>query len=149
MFGKKKEEPVPEVVVEEKKPDEFCKADKTVIGPGITMIGDFTGADPVIVEGTVKGNVNSESSVHITESGKLIGDGVVKTLDVDGFIEGNVDCAQAASFSRTGKMRGKLSTVRLKTDEGSAFEGTLELKQEIYTAPEPAEPEAEAAPAQA
>ena len=147
MFGsKKKEEPVQEVaIVEEKQPEVFVQADKTIIGEGITMVGDFSGKDPIIVQGTVKGNLNSENNVHIAATGKLIGDGIVKDIEVDGFIEGNVECSQAASFSKTGKMKGKLSTVRLKTDDGSVFEGTLELKQEIYTTPEePAEEPTEA-----
>lgn len=133
MFGKKKEV---EVIVEqapvvEEKKDAFVKANKTIVGPGITMVGEFSGSDPVLIEGTIRGTVKSDVNVHITKTGQLFGEGYADSFDVDGFINGNVDCKSNATFSNTGKMKGTLSTVRLKTDDGSFFEGTLNLKKPI------------------
>lgn len=128
MFGKKKETVVEQAPVVEEKKDTFEKATKTIVGPGITMVGDFTGEDPVLIQGTIKGTIQSKRNVHVTKTGQLFGDCKAETFDVDGYIDGNVDCQDCTSFSDTGKMKGTLSTVRLKTDDGSFFEGTLNLK---------------------
>ena len=129
MFGKKKDaviaEPTP--VIEEKKTE--VQVNKTVIGPGITMVGDFSGSDPIFVEGTLKGTITAAGNVHVTKTGQLLGEGKAASFEIDGYVDGNIDCKESVSFSNTGKMKGTLSTVRLKTDDGSNFEGTLNLKK--------------------
>ena len=137
MFGKKKEPeaPVKEVVEEikpvevPKKPEKpvFVPAAATKIGAGITMVGNFDTKDPVEINGIVRGNIKSTSSVSIAQNGALIGEAALDSMNVAGRIDGTVLCAQDAVFTATGSMKGNLSTGTLRTDAGSNFEGKLNM----------------------
>ena len=143
MFGKKKDAPVVEnAPIAEEKKDIFVKAERTVIGPGITMVGDFSGTDPILIEGTVRGTVDSGNNLHVAKFGQFVGEGKAISVIIDGYVDGNVDCKELTSFTSTGKMKGNLSTARLKTEEGSMFEGTLNLTEKIVVSN--AEPVADA-----
>lgn len=157
MFGKKKEPEAPvkaaeekiEAVEEVKEPVKpaFVPAATTKIGAGITMVGNFDTKDPVEINGIVRGNIKSSSSVSIAKDGALIGEAALDSMNVAGRIDGTVLCAQDAIFTATGSMRGNLSTGTLRTDAGSNFEGKLNMiprKPAPKPAPEDPAPQPEA-----
>ncbi len=153
IFGWKKE-PDPPVITEEeakkfvepdviKEPEPvkpvFTPAAATKIGEGITMIGNFDTKDPVEINGTLRGNIRSTSSVAISKNGSLIGEAALDSMKVDGRIDGTVLCNASAVFTSTGSMKGNLSTGTLKTDDGAVFEGKLNmLPPKKAAAPKPA-----------
>ncbi len=155
LFGKKKE-PDPPVITEEeakkfeapevKEPEPqpvkpvFTPAATTKIGEGITMIGNFDTKDPVEINGTLRGNIRSTSSVTISKNGSLIGEAALDSMKVDGRIDGTVLCNASAVFTSTGSMKGNLSTGTLKTDDGAVFEGKLNMLPPKKAAPKPAGP---------
>ena len=71
MFGKKKEEyqaPVveePVAPVAEPAPQPKPAAPSTVIGKGVIVVGNFDSKEPMEVQGTVRGNIRSTSSVSL------------------------------------------------------------------------------------
>ena len=148
MFGRRREPDPPEITEEEvkkfeapevKKPEPvkpaFTPAAATKIGEGITMIGNFDTKDPVEINGTLRGNIRSTSSVAISKNGSLIGEAALDSMKVDGRIDGTVLCNASAVFTSTGSMKGNLSTGTLRTDAGSNFEGKLNM---IPKKPKPA-----------
>ncbi len=58
----------------------------------------------VILSGRVQGNVEAKETLRITDGGKLLGDGKIKTLIVDenGFFEGNSKMHQGDTESEKG-----------------------------------------------
>ena len=149
MFGKKKEEPVPVVkeevkeIIEEKAPEVFVPADKTVIGSGIIMVGNFDTKDPVEINGTVRGNIRSTKSVSISKTGSLVGEAALGSLKLAGKIEGTVLCSAETVIASTGSIKGNLSTASLETEDGSTFEGRLSmLPKKPAPSPAPAAPDA-------
>ena len=155
MFGRKKGPETPEIieetnVVEEAPAPEppkpvFKPAPTTKIGKGIVMIGNFDTKDPVEINGTLRGNIRSTSSVAISGSGALFGEAALDSMRVEGRIDGTVICTQDAVFSSTGSMKGNLSTGTLKTADGAAFEGKLNMLPPKKPAPQPEVP-ADASP---
>ena len=129
--------------IEEQKPEKavFTPIRKTMIGEGITLVGNFYADEPMEIKGTVDGNITSSKNVTIFEKGTLSGDAEVAAMTVHGYVNGSVKCNGLAVFSPTGKMDGSLTTKLLQTDSGSTFHGNLTLdlgaKQEI---PETAAP---------
>lgn len=150
MFGKKKEEYQPPVVEEpvqevvQPKPE---PVPTTVIGKGVIVVGNFDAKEPIEVLGTIRGNIRSTSSVSIKENGSLVGEAALRSLDLEGRIEGTVLCSDETVIRSTGALKGNLSTAALRTDEGSAFEGKLNMvpKPPVVKEPEP-EPVPDAVP---
>ena len=150
MFGRRREPDPPEITEEEvkkfeepevKKPEPvkpvFKPAAATKIGEGITMIGNFDTKDPVEINGILRGNIRSTSSVAISKNGALIGEAALDSMKVDGRIDGTVLCNASAVFTSTGSMKGNLSTGTLKTDDGAVFEGKLNMLPPKKAAPKP------------
>jgi len=143
----KKSEPVREVpAVEEiiaapevKKPKVFQPSHKTIIGKGITFVGDFVSEDPIEVNGTIEGNVVSQNTLIVNDGGVFDGDAKVSNTEIYGYIKGNIVCDHLTHFSSTGNMDGNLKTKELKTDAGSSFTGNVIL-QPAKKAPVKVEP---------
>ena len=151
MFGRKREPDPPEITEEEVKKFEepevkepepvkpvFKPAAATKIGEGITMIGNFDTKDPVEINGILRGNIRSTSSVAISKNGALIGEAALDSMKVEGRIDGTVLCNASATFSSTGSMKGNLSTGTLKTEDGAVFEGKLNMLPPKKTPAKPA-----------
>ena len=151
MFGKKKEEyqaPVveePVAPVAEPAPQPKPAAPSTVIGKGVIVVGNFDSKEPMEVQGTVRGNIRSTSSVRIKENGSLVGEAALGSLDLAGRIEGTVLCSADTVIASTGYIKGNLSTASLQTAEGSTFEGRLSMIPK-KPAPAPAPAAADATP---
>ena len=133
MFGRKKTEEVETVTVQtNEKPKEAAKpvfkpSSKTVIAEGVSMVGDFVTTDPIEISGNVRGNIISESSIHVSKSGLLRGDARVADLTIDGTIEGSMVVEGLASITDSGVMRGSLQTSRFASQPGSVFDGTFTM----------------------
>ena len=131
MFGKKKE-----VEIQETQPKEYVPASKTLLGEGITFVGDIDTKDPVEINGRLEGNLNSTSNVFISKSGSMKGDGVMQVMDVEGEVDGDIKCLEVARVAASGKVSGSLATVRLQTEDGSTFDGKLSMIQATRIQPE-------------
>ena len=138
MFGKKKEAaPVAEPVVEEV--PSFKPSGKTVIGSGIVMEGDFETKEPIIINGTIKGDIISDKDVFVSKDGSLFGNCKIEALTVEGVVDGNIECRGVAHIASTGKVSGSLLTSRLVTDDGSGFDGKLAMITAAPAEPKKAE----------
>ena len=132
MFGRKKEEyqapvveePVQDIPEPQPQPEPMPS---TVIGKGVVVVGNFDSKEPIEVLGTIRGNIRSTSNVCIRENGSLVGEAALKSLELEGRLEGTVLCSDETCIRSTGALKGNLSTASLRTDEGSAFEGKLNM----------------------
>lgn len=147
MFGKKKPEPAEEEIIVKVEPvieAEPVAAEKkevkpagTFIAEGVTFIGNFETGDDFEIKGTVRGTVVSTKPMHIDSTGALYGDAKVESLYVDGEVEGTVVVEDLSVLSETGKLKGNLSTAKLQSAPGSAFEGSLKMELPKKAQPAP------------
>ena len=143
LFGKKAEPVVEEpVVVEEVKEEVKKPTQKTVIGAGITMVGDFETKEEIVINGTVEGDIHSTTDVSISETGKLHGNASAENLYVDGSVDGEIEIKNLTKLSDTANVVGTLTTGKFVTAEGSYFDGQLTMKTSKVS--KPVEPAAEA-----
>ena len=150
MFGFKKpvepvvEEPKVDVPVEPVAP-EFKPAEVTLIGEGITMIGNFESKDPIVINGSLKGNICSTNSLTISNTGSMQGEGTLNSAMIEGAVDGKIVCEKNTHFTSTGQMVGSLETATLQTDNGADFRGELKLSVKKAAPVVEAAPEAPAA----
>ena len=136
LFGKKVEEPVqqPEIVQ-----DTIVRPKSiggTIIGEGMTFVGDFVSEENMIIHGSVKGDISSTTSVSLSEGGYHTDKISAKDVIISGKAESEVNCRNVATLSETGVFKGKMDTLYLDAEHGSSFEGTLTLKKEEAPKPE-------------
>ncbi len=153
FFNRKKEEPVAPVIEpavqapeEPELPKEpvYSPMKKTIIGSGITFYGDFETSDPIELNGTIKGDINSDAAITIAEGAKYYGNANMNQLTVSGIIEGDIQCTDLSTFTSTAQMTGELRTAYLITDKGSNIHGNLSLEKPAPKAAAPVmEPESD------
>ncbi len=133
MFGRKKpDEPVAieKPVIKEPEPPRFVPSRITTIGKDVTLVGDFITGDALEIKGTLRGDVISETKIHIAQGGILNGDAKASDILVDGSVEGTMVISNVAEISDTGSLQGALEVKTLITNPGSHFDGRLSIVPE-------------------
>lgn len=121
MFGKKYEEEEMMPVVKTSK--------ETVISEGTKVKGNFVTSDPITIEGTLVGEIETTADVVVTATGSYQGNAKMRSLKVAGKADGNLKCKEMTQILGSGVVSGSLETVRLLTDDGSTFDGQLVMVQ--------------------
>lgn len=139
LFGKKAEPIIAEPVIEKKeepKPS-FTPSNETIIGEGITMVGDFETKETLIINGKVEGNITSSTDIQISKTGRLEGNAVAENVYIDGSVDGDLEVKSLTKLSDTASVRGTLNTAKFVTSEGSNFDGQLKMKKAQAKVAEP------------
>lgn len=100
---------------------------KTLIGSSITVDGEITGEEAVVVQGTVKGRVAVSESVFVENSATLVADVEADAVEISGNLTGNVTAASRLEIKADGKMVGDAKTPRLLIADGALFKGNIDM----------------------
>lgn len=103
----------------------------SVIAQGVIFEGNIIATGQMLIYGQVKGNIHAvDGKVTIKREGIVIGNITCPSLKVNGSIEGEC-CAQAVEICEHGRVKGTLSYVTLKVDEGGVLTGKAQHCVEI------------------
>jgi cytoskeletal protein CcmA (bactofilin family) len=102
-----------------------------VIGQGITIRGNLSGSEPLVIKGTVEGTITLENHLTIEPTGKLVADISVETVTVNGEIEGNVNARNMIAIRAGAKVVGNVTAPRVVIDDGAVFKGSIEMDFEL------------------
>lgn len=99
----------------------------SIIGPGMTIVGDCETDGTVRVEGKVQGSITAGKAVVIGKQGIVIGD--VRTQDavVSGRVEGLLVAASRLELQATCHIEGEVQTRRMQLEEGAVLNGAVQM----------------------
>ena len=100
----------------------------TIIGSGTTVSGEIKSQGTIRIEGTVQGNVQSDDTIVVHETGRVKADMVAGQIIISGHVEGNVCAHDRLEVNSTGKLLGDVTAPRLSIAEGVLFEGKCTMK---------------------
>lgn len=110
------------------------QANVALIGKTITITGDITGAEPLHVEGKVKGairlegaylNVGPEAALHSTIS--------AREVVVRGSVTGNVNVTERIDIRNGGSLVGDVTAHSVSIEEGAYFKGSIDMRRSEAT----------------
>lgn len=101
----------------------------TVIGNGIVVDGEITGAEALVIQGTVKGKVGVEANVYIENSATVEADIDAKSVEVAGDVTGNITAGTRVEIKADGKMVGDVRSPRILIADGALFKGSIDMDQ--------------------
>lgn len=128
------------------------KANSAFISGTISIKGELSGTEDVVVAGEFEGNINLPSqSLTITQSGKVRADVHANVVEIQGELIGDIEGVDKVLITPTGRMQGNIKSPRVILDDGAQFKGSIDMEPAPQPAPrQPApKPAAEAAPANA
>ena len=133
MIMKKKAEPAAPVT--QKEPEIEPDKANTVLAEGVLFQGDFQSNEPMLIHGSVEGNIKSSSDITFTEKAQYTGDITSDNLVVAGAAQGRIQCKSTVEIAGEGKVEGVLQAARLIMSENSVFEGSLKIKKPSRSKP--------------
>lgn len=135
LFSKKKDSPA-------FNPDTTRSQVTSVIGPGISWLGDLRGKGGVRIEGTITGEIAISGLIVVGETGKVDCKQLkADTVIVAGIVKGNITC-QKLEIRSSGKVWGDVVTSSFSSEDGAFFRGQMRMEERV----EPVEPPAEMTP---
>ncbi|MDH3213939.1 MAG: polymer-forming cytoskeletal protein [Myxococcales bacterium] len=107
------------------------------IGKSISIKGDLTGNEDIVIEGTVEGKVDLPAGqLTVGSHGTVKGEVHAKSVVVVGRVRGNVTGAERVEIQGTGIVEGDVSAPRLVVAEGATLNGSIQTgKKEASSAP--------------
>jgi cytoskeletal protein CcmA (bactofilin family) len=99
----------------------------TVIGAGITIEGEITSDEDVVVHGTVRGKLTAKEAVTVEHGASVEADVSGSTLTVAGTITGNLSAADRVDLQSGAKVVGNVKAARITIADGAQFKGNVDM----------------------
>ena len=103
---------------------------ETIIAKGITIDGEISGEEPVLIEGTVKGKVTLGATVTVAEEGIVEADMETTEVEISGTLTGNVTASDRVEITPSGKVIGDITAPRILIADGAGFKGHIDMDVE-------------------
>jgi cytoskeletal protein CcmA (bactofilin family) len=99
------------------------------IGKSITINGDVSGDEDLIIEGRVEGRIELKNH-HLTvgPNGEIKAEISAKQVTIIGRVSGNVTATERLEIQDTGRVEGDLQAPVLLIQEGATVNGTVSMK---------------------
>lgn len=97
------------------------------LGKGTEVIGDISFSSGMRVDGIIKGNVRSDASLLIGNSGTVDAEICVHNLSVNGEFRGIIRATDRVEIHKEGKVYGDIYTPCLIIEAGATFEGRCNM----------------------
>ena len=99
----------------------------TIIGHGITIEGEITSDEEVVVAGTVRGKLSAEGPVTIEAGAVVEADVGASSLSVGGHVTGNVTASDRVDLLAGARLVGDVKAARLTIADGASFKGNVDM----------------------
>lgn len=93
----------------------------------ISLKGDITECDSLIVEGRIDATLNSARALEVSRGGRFVGSATVETAVISGRFDGDLDVTRALRITATGKVTGNVSYGRLEIERGGEVLGDVKV----------------------
>jgi len=102
----------------------------TVIGSSITIEGEITSDEAIVVQGSVKGKLSSQQAVFVENSAAVEADVDAEAVEISGVMTGNIDAKSRVELKAEGKMIGDVKSPRILIADGALFKGSIDMDVE-------------------
>ena len=102
---------------------------KACIGAGLTLKGELSGNEDVIIEGRVEGKVTLKGhSVIIEKSGRVDADIFASNIRVSGEVHGDLHGTAQVILLETGHVDGDIHAKSVTIETGAQFKGSVDME---------------------
>ena len=99
----------------------------TMIAEGLTIEGEVTSEEEVVIHGTVRGTLTSSDAVAVGAGGVVEADIGAAALSVAGHVTGNVSTSDRVDIQAGGRLIGDVKAARLTIADGASFKGNVDM----------------------
>lgn len=97
-----------------------------IVGQGMSLAGEITSCDRLIVEGSIEATLEKCQHVIIAESGVFNGHASTENADVQGRFEGDLTVRKRLLIRAGGHVSGTVTYGEIEIESGGGISGTIE-----------------------
>ncbi|HLK36862.1 MAG TPA: polymer-forming cytoskeletal protein [Polyangiaceae bacterium] len=99
----------------------------TVIGAGITIEGEITTDEDVLVTGTLRGKLTAKEAVTVEHGATVEADVTSASLAIAGSLTGNVVANERVDLQAGARVIGNVKAARVTIADGAQFKGNVDM----------------------
>jgi len=96
-----------------------------IIGPGVSVKGEITSCNRLIVEGKIEAKLADCPNVIIKEGGVFNGESTTENAEVQGSFDGNLVVRGRLLVQATGRVSGKIAYGDIEIERGGKISGEI------------------------
>lgn len=100
---------------------------KLIVGRDITLSGEISSCNSLVVEGEVRATLEGCRTVQIARSGVFRGKATINTIEIAGLFEGELIVKECLILRSTGRVVGTLRYRDIEIERGGRIAGTVEI----------------------
>ena len=107
--------------------------ENTVIGEKISIEGNIRGDEHIVIEGSMKGNVEMEKhNFTVGSKGRVEGEINAQKVKVSGQMIGNIKTQGKVEITKEADFMGDIRAKSISVEDGAYFKGSIELDKEPH-----------------
>jgi cytoskeletal protein CcmA (bactofilin family) len=99
----------------------------TFIGGNITVEGTLSGSEPVVVEGTLRGNVKLSSELRVGTKARVEATVHARSIVIEGRVEGDISADERVELVAGSTVDGNIKAPKIVVAEGAKFRGNVDM----------------------
>jgi cytoskeletal protein CcmA (bactofilin family) len=101
---------------------------RLIVGHGISLSGEITACDRLVVDGSVQVTLNQTRAIEITESGRFTnGKAEVEEAEISGVYEGDLTVRNRLLIRSTGQVKGTVRYGEIEVERGGHISGSISM----------------------
>ena len=101
---------------------------KTIIGKDITIQGDIRGKEHMVIDGSIKGNIDMEThNFALGPAGRVEGEIHAGNICISGKMKGNIKTPGKIKITEEAVFQGDILAKSIAVENGAFFNGSVEL----------------------
>lgn len=113
-------------------PSPRAPGERATIGRSITIQGEVTGDEDLLIQGRVNGAVNlKQHSVTVGPEGEVKADITGRVITVEGKVHGNLRAEEQVILRGSALVEGDITAPRVVLDDGARFRGGVDMGESV------------------
>jgi cytoskeletal protein CcmA (bactofilin family) len=101
---------------------------RLIVGQGISLSGEITACDRLVVEGSVQVTLNQTRAIEIAESGEFTnGKAEVEEAEISGIYEGELTVRNRLLIRSSGRVKGTVRYGEIEVERGGRITGSISM----------------------
>lgn len=99
----------------------------TFVGANTTIEGTVSGSEPVIIEGSLKGNVNLTADLRVGTKARVEATVHARNVVVEGTLSGDISADERVELVASATVDGNIKAPKIVVAEGARFRGSVDM----------------------
>ena len=115
------------------RPAPTAREEQTTIGQNISIEGQIRGEEHLIIEGSMKGQVQMEKhNFTVGINGRVDGEIRAQNVSISGQLRGTINALGSVEVTKDADFLGDIKAKSISVQDGAYFKGSIELNREPH-----------------